>query len=492
MTRAIGPIPNPGRPTAPPERGRFGSRSGIHPSGSTSRPVGRDRSPPAYTEPSFEADTHGRTPTSGAAAQAGDRGDPGDLNRTGLNVPCDNAARMATPRGKRPAHVRPRPPSTGRPAPVKVRPRPPTSGRTSQRRRVEPSRRLPLPVRLVLVAGLTTLGVVVVAGAVGGLSRAVGAIGDTFSSFVEDVTATVAPSATIATISDAPSVEAPDEPYTSAGAIDLVVTLPPDTVGRAGAMVRIFLTLPDQAAAPIAERPVGAGPRVVFPVELTPGENGFSATVVTAGGESEPSPIVTFIRDNEPPTIVVSSPKNDAIVNRDVVTLVGKTQARSTLVARNEANGASIAAEAGSDGSFELVLALAAGSNAISIAATDPAGNLGESVLTVRRGSGALKAQLTANRYTFSAAKLPLDIVLRVVVTDPDGRPLGGATATFSLTMPGLPAITAYATTGADGLASFSTSLPKGTARGQGLATVLVTTAEFGSATDRSVITIAK
>lgn len=336
------------------------------------------------------------------------------------------------------------------------------------------------------------LGVVVVVGAVGGLSRAVAAVGGIFTGFFDDVTATPKPSATIAAISDAPTVEAPDEPYTSAASIDLVVTLPADTVGRTGSTVRIYLTLPEQAAAPIAERPVGVGPRVVFPVELTPGENGFSATVITAGGESEPSPIVTFVRDNEPPTIAVTSPKDNAVVNRDVVTIVGKTQARSTLVARNEANGASIAGEAGSDGSFELILALAGGTNAITITATDPAGNPGETVLTVRRGSGALKAQLTANRYTFSAAKLPLDVVLRVTVTDPDGQPLSGATVTFSLTMPGLPAITSDAKTGADGRATFTTSLPKGTAQGQGLATVLVTTRDFGSATDRSVITIAK
>lgn len=399
---------------------------------------------------------------------------------------------MPTPRGKRPAHVRPRPPSTGRPAPVKVRPRTTSTGRPSQRRRVEPSQRLPLPVRLVLVAVLAVLGVIVVAGAVGGLSRVAGAIGEIFTGFVDDVTATAEPSATAASISHAPTVEAPDEPYTSAETIDLIVTLPPDTVGRSDARVRIFLTLPDQAAAPIAERPAGVGPRVVFPVDLTPGENGFSATVVTSGGESEPSPIVTFIRDNEPPVIVVSSPKDNAVVNRDVATLVGKTQARSTLVARNQANGASIAGEAGADGSFELVIAISGGSNLITITATDPAGNPGESTITVRRGSGALKVQLTANRYTFSAAGLPRDIALRVVVTDPDGRPLGGAMVTFSLTMPGLPAITSDAATNAEGRATFSTSLPKGTAQGQGLATVLVTTSEFGTATDRSVITIAK
>lgn len=344
----------------------------------------------------------------------------------------------------------------------------------------------------MLVTALGVLGIVVVVGALGGLSRAVGAVGGLFSGFIEKVTSTAAPTATIAPISDAPTIASPDEPYTSEATIDLVVTIPPDMLGRDETRVRIYLTLPDQVAAQVEERSVGTGPRVVIPIALTPGENGFSATIATPGGESESSPIVTFILDQEAPAITLSSPKENATINRDVVTMVGKTQARSTLIARNEANGASIAGEAGSDGSFELVLAIAAGTNGIQITATDPAGNAGELVVSVRRGSGALTAGLSASRYTFSANKLPQDIQLTVVVTDPDGRALAGATATFSLTMPGLPAITFEATTAGDGSAVFVTSLPAGTAQGQGLATVLVTTSEFGVATDRTVITIQK
>ncbi len=399
---------------------------------------------------------------------------------------------MTNTRGRRPSHVRPRPPSTGRPAPVKVRPRPQVSGRISHRRRQQRRPGLPLAARLVLVTALGVLGVVVLSGALGGLNRAVGAVGGIFTGFIDDVTATPTPSATIAPIADAPTIAPPDEPYTSETAIDLVVTLPPDVVGREGTTVRTYLTLPDQVAAPIDERPIGSGPRVIVPVELTPGENGFSATIVTPGGESESSPLVTYILDVEPPNIALSSPKDKATVNRDVVTLQGKTQARSTIIARNEANGASIAGQAGSDGSFELVLALTTGTNGIQLTATDPAGNVGELVISVRRGSGTLTASLSASRYSFSAANLPQDIQLTVLVTDPDGRPLSGASATFSLTMPGLPAITSDTTTAGDGTAVFATSLPKGTGQGQGLATVLVTTSEFGVATDRTVITITK
>ncbi len=344
----------------------------------------------------------------------------------------------------------------------------------------------------MLVTALGVLGVVVVVGALGGLGRAVGAVGGLFSGFIDEVTSTATPSTTIAPISDAPTIASPDEPYTSEATIDLVVTIPPNMVGRDETRVRIYLTLPDQVAAQVEERSVGTGPRVVIPIALTPGENGFSATIATPGGESESSRIVTFILDQDAPVIVLSSPAENATINRDVVTLVGKTQARSTLVARNEANGASIAGEAGSDGSFELVLAIAAGTNGIQITATDPAGNPGELVVSVRRGSGVLAANLSASRYTFSANKLPQNIQLTVVVTDPDGRALAGATATFSLTMPGIPAITFEATTAGDGSAVFVTSLPAGTAQGQGLATVLVTTSEFGAATDRTVITIQK
>jgi hypothetical protein len=212
--------------------------------------------------------------------------------------------------------------------------------------------------------------------------------------------------------------------------------------------------------------------------------------VLEAGVESASSPVVTFILDTEPPKVTIVSPKDGATLNADSVDVRGSTQPRTNLVARDEANGASVTAQAGTDGTFVLTLPLAPGPNGIAIHATDPAGNTSDTVLSVLQGSGKLSANLSASSYRISAAGLPAPIQLLVLVTDPDGNPLAGAQVTFSLTVPGIPPITKDAITAGDGRASFTTTLPAGVTAGSGLATVLVTTTDFGTTSDRSAITI--
>ena len=73
------------------------------------------------------------------------------------------------------------------------------------------------------------------------------------------------------------------------------------------------------------------------------------------------------------------------------------------------------------------------GSNTIQITATDPAGNVNTANLTLRRGTGKLTAALTASIYQIRVSKLPEPVTLSVTVTDPDGRPLEGASVTFTL-----------------------------------------------------------
>ena len=114
------------------------------------------------------------------------------------------------------------------------------------------------------------------------------------------------------------------------------------------------------------------------------------------------------------------------------MTIVGKTQARSSLVAKNLANNASVTGKAGDDGSFKLVLAIASGPNAIRVTATDPAQNQAAVLINVNRGAGKLRAEITASRYQFVRKRLPDDVTLSVVVTDPDGHPVDGATVTFT------------------------------------------------------------
>jgi hypothetical protein len=111
-------------------------------------------------------------------------------------------------------------------------------------------------------------------------------------------------------------------------------------------------------------------------------------------------------------------------------------------------------------------------------------------VLTVRRGNGKLTATLGASAYRISVASLPADLTLRVAVSDPDGNALVGAAVTFTLSIPGIPTVTGDEVTDADGRASFTTSIPAGADPGQGLATVLVSSDQFGSTQDQSVITV--
>jgi hypothetical protein len=392
----------------------------------------------------------------------------------------------------RPAHVRRRPPSSGRPAPPKIKLHSATSARVAVRRRVEPRGRLPLPARILLVSAVVMLGAVTLVSASGGLGRMVSAFGTGVSGILANVVLVPSPTPAPVAVSRSPLISSPEEPYTNQSRIDLSVSVPTAMVGQSDVRVRVYLALEGQSAAPITEVAVGLTPRVVVPVDLTGGRNDFTATVIGPGGESEPSPVVTYILDAEPPVINVTSPKDGATVNADKVDLVGKVQARSRLIARNTSNGSSITGVSGADGSFSLSLPLATGTNGITISATDPAGNGSELALSIVRGTGALTVALSASAYRISAASLPAPIQLVAVVTDPDGRPLRGAVVVFSLTLPGIPAITYEARSGTDGKVTFSTTIPKGVDVGTGLLTVLVNTDNLGQTTDRSVITVVK
>ncbi len=327
---------------------------------------------------------------------------------------------------------------------------------------------------------------------INGLGIVANSIGSTVSGFVSDVTSTPSPEPSIAAITDPPSIVQPPEPYTTLDTVDLEVTVPPDLAGDPTYRIKVYLTLPDEDPAAIGDSPIAEGTRTIIPVQLSKGINDFSATIIGPGGESDPSAIVRFVFDASAPKITITSPKDNAVVNGTRVRIKGKTQARSTLLARNESSGSSVGGTAGSDGRFSLDLILSTGINKIAITSTDPAGNTAETNLTVRRGSGDLTVNLTSSDYRVSRSSLPEAVTLTATVTDPDGKALAGANVTFTLSIPGIPTVTIDGVTGANGRATFKTTIPKGATRGQGNATVLVTTTDFGSTEDYTVITIVK
>ena len=347
-------------------------------------------------------------------------------------------------------------------------------------------------MQIALVFGVVFLGALILYIGIGGLGMVARGVSSTLGGFVSNVTSTPSPKATLAVVSDSPTLAQPAEPYTSQSTTDLVITVPPGLKGSTDSRIKIYLTLPGQPPTAIAEVQIANAPQTVVPVDLTKGINDFYVSIVGPGGESAPSGTARYVFDNTPPKITISSPKNNAIVNGKAVTINGKTQARTTLLARNTANQSSIAGTAGADGTFTISLALAPGTNKIIIDGTDPAGNQAEATLTVKRGAGKLTASLSASTYRIRRSQLPMPVTLSVTVTNPDGKVVAGATVTFTLSMPGIPTVTLDATTDGNGKASFTTTVPKGAAVGQGSATVLVTTDAYGSTQDFTVITITR
>jgi hypothetical protein len=394
----------------------------------------------------------------------------------------------------RPSQVRPRPPSTGRPAPAKVRPKAPTRQRVSSHRRVERTRRLALPFRLLFAVAVVALGIGVLFVANGGVGRAAEFLGSTLAGFVSDISTVPSPSAPPPIAATAPVLDSPEEPYTNEPTVDLAGRVPENLVGADGYRIRVYVAIGDQAPGQIAELAIGATARfVVAGVELSEGSNAFTATIAGPAGESEPSAAVTYVLDVTKPAIKLTGPKDGAIVNAKTVEAKGKTQARSNLKLSNDTTGAAVIGAADVSGAFSLIVPIAAGVNQLTLTATDPAGNAGAVTLSVRRGSGELAAKVTASAGSIRASKLPESVQLSVVVTDPDGHPLGNAQATFSLAVPGVPAIVSQsiATDGA-GKAVFKTTIPKGATKGLCSVTVVVDTADFGRTTDQAVITIVR
>jgi hypothetical protein len=402
---------------------------------------------------------------------------------------------MTTRHGGRAPQVRPRPPSNGRPAPAKVRARPPAPGRLAQHRRVDRGPGIALPFRALLALLVVALGVGVLLAATGGLGKVAATVGSAFNGFVMDLTKAPSPSPTTVVVADSPVLEAPDEPYTNQPTVDLVGHVPQAVVGTSDTRIRIYVAVGKGDPGPVLDIPVGSSPRFLIPgVELSPGTNMFTATIIGPGGvESDRSPVVTYILDMTKPRLVISSPKSGAIVNARIVKLVGQTQGRSAMSARNLTTNATVAGAADEKGAFSLILPIGTGVNQIEVGAVDPAGNENMVTIAIRRGTGALMANVSASFYQVRLGKLPEPVTLSVSVTDPDGRVLKDAKVTFTVAIPGVPAIaSSVLTTSANGTATFKTTIPKGATTGQCSVTVIVQTKDFGDTTDRTVITIVK
>jgi glucodextranase-like protein len=397
---------------------------------------------------------------------------------------------MTDRRGRSSTHVRPRPPSSGRPRGVRASA--PATQRVRAHRGIDARRRrLPLPARALLALSVIALGGAVFLTATGGIGAIVASVGGSLEAAVGKLIATSQPSASEVVATDSPLIAAPDKPFTNQATATLHVTIPVAVINT-DATVRVYVALQGLQPAPVADIPVGSTTQLVASVQLVKGPNNFTATIVKDGAESGESPVVTITLDQDAPKVTISSPKDKATINDSKVTITGSTQAGSSLIAQNAANGTSVTGTAGSDGKFSLILPLGQGSNAITLRVTDPAGNETDKTLTVNQGSGEMSANLSASLYTIHVSHPPSSLQLRVTVSDPSGAPLAGASCTFTLQIPGLAPITSTKTTDASGRASFTTTLVGPMTVGSGLAVVLVTYPDYGQTSDRVPMSFVK
>ncbi len=399
---------------------------------------------------------------------------------------------MATGRPTRESQVRRCPPSTGRPAPARGRPRAPIAGsawRTPPRRISERSG-LPLFVKVILGFAILALGGAIVLAGTGLLSRAVAGIGTSLAGFIDQSEAPT-PTASAVPLPDAPVFAMPGVTQTAEDTIDVSGSVPASVAGRSGYEVIVSGGLRGEKAVDLVK--VAVGPTTVFSVEKVPlqlGVNVLTARISGPAGDSPEGPSVLVIVDRKPPTVKITAPKDGATVNGSAVKIVGMTQGSSNLVARNTTTGQSVSGLAETDGTFELQVGIGTGTNEISLQSTDPAGNVTTKTFTVVQGGGKLKATLVASARRIKTSSLPSKMTFTATVVDPDGNRLGGAAVTFSVSVPGIPTLTKDVTTGSDGRAVYTITIPEGATAGQCLATALVTTDQNGDTSAQLVFEI--
>jgi hypothetical protein len=349
-------------------------------------------------------------------------------------------------------------------------------------------------MKAFLAASIVALGGAILWVASGAIGPLVSSAVAGFGGFISQV-GVVAGSPTVTAAPDIPdgaSIDGPAETYTNRDTVDVTVNVPTSVTGIEGYMLRLYVTLQDADPVILVEEPVGAtAVQVVTGVKLAAGRNDLQAAIFGPGGESERSEVASWVLDTSKPKVSVISPKDGAQVQKTSVKVKGKSQAGAAIRLQNANNGAIATTTAGTDGLWTAMIEVGSGGNAITVTATDLAGNKNTAVFNVRMGSGKLAAVLTGSNYRFKASRLPRSITLKVVVTDPDGRRLSGATALFTVSVPGIEAIVSREIrTNNQGVATFETNIPAGATKGSGLATVLVTTRNDGTVTDRQVLTI--
>jgi hypothetical protein len=293
---------------------------------------------------------------------------------------------------------------------------------------------------------------------------------------------------------DTPQLDTPaNSGYTSQASMPLQGTVPPPTVGKSGYKVHVYQLATNNVKTLVAEVVVGTSTRfVTSPVTLVDGNNIFAAALDGPSGEGDLSPSVTYILDTTPPSITVSSPRQNAMLNSSSVSISGQTDPTISLIVRNQqvAGGGTNITTSDSAGRFSVSVPIVAGPNTIVITGTDKAGNSATTTITVHRNYGDLAAHLQVSPTKFAAsAKVTLKLTLHA--TSVNGGPLADSQVTFVVQPQGLGPISSPdgLTTDSQGVATWQIDI-SGAAAGTGQASVMVTDPAGDVVTDTATFTI--
>jgi hypothetical protein len=396
-------------------------------------------------------------------------------------------------RERRAAHVRPLPPSNDRLRGHQLTPT--TSGRAILRR-YKPTRSrdgVSPPLGLGATVVFLTLAAVVLV--VGGnvLLAVVGQLAHAFDNAVVHVSslppATAAPSGVAL---DTPTFDAPGNGgYTSHPTVALSGSVPAEATRKTGYSVRIYSIAADDSRTKVAEVAVGDTARFTTEaIQLVEGTNTFVASLVTPSSEGQASPPVVYILDTKPPSLSIASPANGSTQTGTSVVVSGQTDPGVTVTILNQQSpGGGLSSKiVGDDGQFAITIGLVAGSNAIAITATDQAGNVSSSSLTVKRSFGKLIANLAVTPSTFKSAG-PTTLKLTARVTTQNGGPLASASVVFTVSVVGLNSIVSpELTTDQTGTATWKVTI-SGATPGIGAASLLVTSPDGSQVTATTQLT---
>lgn len=369
---------------------------------------------------------------------------------------------------------RPQPPVARR-SPIQGRYAPPQAERLTRYQKVESGGALPAAARAVLLVAVIAMAGAFALVVTGSIGSAVADLGGSVSGLLGGLTGSPTPAATtIGAPEAAPRLEVPDDPYTSNDAWDLRGLLPSGVAGSEDLTLRVFVGTERVDEVPVPP----TADFLVTAIPLFEGENEISAAVVGPEGEGPRSASIVIILDTEDPGLTIAAPKDGSRVkaSTQIVTVKGKTQPEANVAVRNANTGGSASEDAKIDGTYEIKVGIADGTNTLTVTATDQAGNETTKTVSILRGSGKLTARVGVSPSRLKASRLPEPYTIRVTVADVGGKRVPGATVTFSLSPPGQPTSTFTTETNASGVATWRVTMPRaGTIKGAGLATADVT-----------------